>query len=1031
MRNVGWHRATWHRATWHRATWQAAAMIAVLLGAPRSLMAQDGAIAGTVVVSGSQRALPGVQVSVAGQVGRGAITDGAGRFRINGVTGTQVVVQARLLGFRPDSQSVRVGATDVRFSMSERALELNEIVVTGTAGGEQRRALGTSVSSVDVADVTAKTSVPSVEALLNGRAPGVVVLPGTGQIGAGAQIRIRGISSFSLSSNPLIYVDGVRVDNQTGTGITVQAFSSGVISRMNDFDPEEIESIEVLKGPAAATLYGTEAARGVINIITKKGAAGSTKYAFSMKQGTNWFMDAAGRIPTNYCNSFTNSSCRLSPTDTTLYSVNVYQTEKARGTPLFRDGGVHSYNANVSGGSPLFRFFASGEWNDNQGVDYSNERIQQSARTNLSVTPNDKFDLESSVGYVKSKTTLSCEAGCGGTMWGSLYSNPVNTSKFCVGSSDPGCGWGRGFNSSPPESDRAEGFGQDVNRLTASVTLRYNPWTWFTNRLAIGTDYTLEDDTDFLPYITNDTIAYFWGSSFDGFRYQNHHQAFYNTYDYTAAVTGNIRPTLTSKTAGGIQYYTNYNTYFSAEGDHFPAPGLETITAAGTKIPANSNNTLNNTLGFYLQQELGWRDQLFVTGAARVDNNSAFGNDIKWVTYPKASLSWVASENGTMQRYIPSWVNNLRFRGAYGGSGQQPAYNTALRTLKPVAGPNSQATLTPSTFGNLNLRPERVLGTELGFESGLFNDRFGIDFTYYNDVSKDAILSRGVAPGTGFGSSTQFFNAGEIQKSGIELGLKAQLIQRKAYGWESNFNVSTNTGKIKKLSGKDTTIDNGSYSHRIGYAPYSWFSYRVLSATYDPAQRKAINPICDDGKGGSMPCYNAKGVVQAPKVYLGRGIPPVDGAWTNTFRFLTNMRLYVMTDYATDYERLDNNLRIRCQIFYTCLQYVQPANTDPRLLAQMQSNGTLRDFVINDASYVKLREVSLSYDVPERLMNRIGAHGVSLTASGRNLHTWSKYTGLDPEMQFISGSTPGSNFGVDQAEYPPLASFVFTIRANY
>jgi TonB-linked SusC/RagA family outer membrane protein len=988
-------------------------------------------VAGTVLASGSQRALPGVQISISGQPGRGVTTDASGRFRITGVSGSQVVLQARMLGYRPDSQSVSVGKTDVRFVMTERALELDQIVVTGTAGGEQKRALGTSISAVDVSDVTAKTSVPSVDALLTGRAPGVVVLPGTGQVGAGAQIRIRGISSFSLSSNPLIYVDGVRVDNQTGTGITVQAFSSGVISRLNDFSPEEIENVEVLKGPAAATLYGTEAARGVINIITKKGAAGATKYAFTVKQGSNWFQNAAGRIPTNYCNSFTNSACSLRPGDTTLYSVNVYQTEKDRGTPLFRNGGIGDYAANVSGGSPLFRFFVSGEWSSNQGVDYANDRIQQSARTNLSVTPSDKFTLESSVGYIKSKTNLSCEAGCGGSLWGSLYSNPANTSKFCVGSTDPGCGWGRGFNSSPPESDRAEQFWQNLSRFTGSITLRYNPTTWFTNRLAVGTDYSLEDDVDFLPYVTNDTIAYFWGSSFDGFRYQNHHQAFYNTYDYTGAVNFNVRPTLTSKTAGGIQYYTNYNTYFSAEGDHFPAPGLETITAAGTKIPANSNDTKNNTLGFYLQQEFAWRDQLFVTGAARVDNNSAFGNDIKWVTYPKASLSWVASENATARKYLPTFIDNLRLRAAYGGSGQQPAYNTALRTLRPVAGPNNQSTLTPSTFGNLNLKPERVLGTELGFEAGTFDDRLGFDFTYYRDVSKDAILSRGVAPGTGFGASTQFFNAGEIQKSGVELAVKAQVIQRQRYGWESTFNISTNNGKITRLNGTDTTIDNGSYSHRVGYAPYSWFSYRVLSATYDPAQRKAVNPICDNGKGGSMPCYTASGAIQAPKVYLGRGIPPVDGSWTNTIRFLTNLRLYVMTDYATDYARLDNNLRIRCQIFYTCLEYVQPAKTDPRLLVQMQSNGTLRDFVINNASYVKLREVSLSYDVPERLSSRFAAHGVVLTVSGRNLHTWSPYTGLDPEMMFVSGSTPGSNFGVDQAEYPPLTSFVFTIRANY
>jgi outer membrane receptor protein involved in Fe transport len=345
-----------------------------------------------------------------------------------------------------------------------------------------------------------------------------------------------------------------------------------------------------------------------------------------------------------------------------------------------------------------------------------------------------------------------------------------------------------------------------------------------------------------------------------------------------------------SKSSAGVQYYTNANSFLSAEGDHFPAPGLETITAAGTKLPASSNYTQNNTLGYYAQQEFGWRDQLFVTGAVRVDNNSSFGNEVKWVTYPKASISWVASETQAIRNHLPSTVNSLRLRGAFGGSGQQPGYNSALRTYSPVAGPNAQSILVPNTFGNPSLKPERVLGSELGFEAGLLQDRLGLDFTFFNDISHDAILSRGVSPSTGFGASSQLVNAGEIQKYGVELALKGQILNRGSYGWDMGFNVATNSGKIKRLTGTDTTIDNGSYSHRIGYAPFSWFSYRTISATWDPVTRKAINPICDDGKGGTMnrfltPLTNA---IIAPKVYLGRGIPAFEGAWTNTIRFAGN-----------------------------------------------------------------------------------------------------------------------------------------------
>jgi hypothetical protein len=399
---------------------------------------------------------------------------------------------------------------------------------------------------------------------------------------------------------------------------------------------------------------------------------------------------------------------------------------------------------------------------------------------------------------------------------------------------------------------------------------------------------------------------------------------------------------------------------------------------------------------------------------------------VKWVTYPKASLSYVASEDPRIRAHLPSMVNSLRLRGAFGGSGQQPAALTALQTLQSVTGHGGQGALTPLQLGNPDLKPERVLGTEGGFEAGLFEDRLGVDFTYFRDVSHDAILSRNIAPSTGFGG-TQFFNAGQIVKHGIELGLKGQIINRRSYGWDMNLNVATNSGKIQRLNGKDTTIDLGSYSHRVGYAPFDWFSYHVLSATFDPTTNRAINPMCDNGSGRPIPCFSATGSIAAPKVFLGHSLPTPTGSWTNTIRFADHFRLYGMVDYATGYKRLDNNLRIRCQIFYTCLEYLLPQNTDPRRLAQMQSNGTLRDFVINDAKFAKLREVSLAFDTPSQLAARFGARDLSIVLSGRNLHMWSPYTGLDPESRFVSNNGPG----IDQAELPQLASFVFTVRLNY
>ena len=502
----------------------AIALVAALLALPRVARAQDGVVAGTVITQTGARPIPGVQVAVQDQAGKGAVTDASGRFRITGVTGSQVVVSVRMIGYRAITQTVNVGSTNLQFAMSERAIELNQVVVTGTAGGEQKRALGTSVDQVNVTEVTAKQPVPSVDALLNGRAAGVAVLPGTGMVGAGARIRIRGVGSFSLTPDPLLFVDGVRVDNQTGSGISIQAFGSGVVSRLNDFDPDQIETIEILKGPAAATLYGTEAARGVINIITKKGSSsGGTTYNFKVSTGQNIFQNAPGRIATNWCHIQSATSCTPNGTGP-LLGLNTVRREDSLGTPIFRKGVLQNFDANVSGGSGIFGYFAAGSITSNQGVDPTNEDNKKSFRTNLTVTPNDRFKLETNFGYVYGRTRLACEAGCGGLMWDSEYSTPANLPQFCAPGDIP-CTWVQGFNGTPPAADEVLQDWQNLNRLTVSATINYNPFPWFSNRVAIGTDVTQEGNIEYVPYLTNNTLAAFWGAYAQGYRFNNQHQA--------------------------------------------------------------------------------------------------------------------------------------------------------------------------------------------------------------------------------------------------------------------------------------------------------------------------------------------------------------------------------------------------------------------------------------------------------------------------------------------------------------------------
>jgi TonB-linked SusC/RagA family outer membrane protein len=1005
-----------------RMTRQAAAALAISLVMHGVARAQSGSVSGTVVAGGTQRPLGGVQIGVDGSPGRGATTDGSGRFTITGLTGPTAVLTVRFIGYRPVADTVRVGATDVRIALAERVLELDQMVVTGTAGGAEKRALGTSVSTVNVANVMAQSSVPTVEGLLNGRAAGVDIIATTGQVGAGAQIRVRGVGTFSLSATPLVYIDGIRTDNG----------QTGIVGRFNDIAPEEIESIEVLKGPAAATLYGTEAARGVINIITKKGEAGAPKFTFIAQSGSQWFDNAAGRFPTNYW---------LNPADNTLHSINFVKSEAANGTPLFQHGAINNFIANASGGSTAYRYFVAGEFHEANGIVANNGRDQKNVRTNLSLVPNSKIDIETNVGYLLSRTKTAPEGGGSGPMWG-VFALPQRTILGCPTPAPRGCGWARGAIVGPPEVQAATQRWQDVRRFTGSGSIKYDPFSWMSNRFLVGTDYTVEDINQYLPYQKDSIIVFFLGTNFDGNRSLTTQQTTFNTFDYAGNVHFNVRPQVESKSTVGVQYYTNQQTSLFASGTHFPSPGLSSITATGTKQSPTSNLIANNTLGAFGQQEFAFSNRLFVTGAVRVDNNSAFGSKASFTTYPKMSLSWVATEEPRVKQHLPSFIDELRLRAAYGGSGQQPQTNSALQTLNPVAGPGGATTLTYAAIGNSELKPERVLGSEAGFETALWNDRVGVDFTYFNEVSHDAILARKVAPSTGFGASSQFVNAGQINKHGIELSIKGQLLNRRSYGWDMQFNVANTSSKIIRLTGTDTLINVtggntgvgtvGDVFHRVGYSPFDLFTYRVVSATFDPATKTAINPMCDDAKGGVMPCFiPGTSTIQAPLMYFGHSIPATTGSLTNSLRY-GPMRLYVLVDFQTDFRKTDTYAEQVCQVFLACIETIYPERYDPKIIATAQNDGRLQDYFVRSASFAKLREVALSFDAPQRFAGRVGAKELGLTVTARNLHTWTHYSGIDPESS-IPATTGGNsnNIGTDQTEYPQLMSVVFAVRVSY
>lgn len=1008
--------------------------LATALTAPAVAAQQAGVIAGTVLGAGGQP-LPGAQVRVTGTE-LGAVTDGSGRFRIAGLAGTDASIEVRRIGYRMETRQVRVGDTNVRIPMAEQSVALDAVVVTGTPGGQSKRELGNAVSTINAAQVKEIAPVTSVQSLLSGRAPGVVVQSATGNVGAGARIRIRGASSISLSNEPLIYIDGVRVANTPASGFSNQSFGSASISRINDINPDDIESIEIIKGPAAATLYGTEASNGVIQIITKRGTTGTPRWSLATRLGTNYIRDPEGRWPVNY-GTIPRPGGPTGARDTV--SIDIIDLENARGTPVFTSGTLREFDISASGGSNIFTYFAGAGIEDSEGAEPTSNVQRYSGRLNLSVVPNARFNVGINLGYVNGDIQLPCEAGCGGRTLATMWANVVNYVPLADGTPNPR----RGFNSALPDMyDRFVQIWQGVNRFTGGLQLNHEPFGWLKHRLSLGTDRTTEDD-NWLQTRAQDTFdRVFFG---DGYRAVQARQLNYYTLDYSASGVVDLRDNIKSTTSVGAQYYRNTSTFQYSEGSTFPTIGLTALSATTTAKSTSGDSEQDATLGFFLQEQLGINDRLFLTAAVRADDNSAFGQNFDRVVYPKFSLAWVASEE-------PFWrvplVNALKLRAAYGESGKQPITYSALQTYAAATGPNDVASVRPQFLGNADLGPERSKELEMGFDLGALNDRVGVEFSWYNKNTTDAILNRQVAPSLGI-PNTQPFNAGKIRNSGMEFMLRTTPVLRDAFEWDVTFGIATNDSEVEDLGTPQAILDlraatgapdfvvGGTFiKHQVGYPIGAYFEQRIVSARLLPNGSPDIsNVLCDDGKGSTMICagpdlaYNTAD--DAPDVFLGKSSPGTEGAFSTTLTFWKKFRVYSLLDFKRDFVKVDGNFRARCAIFGRCKENFYPLEFDPKVIAGLRSNGQLVSYYINNSSYAKLREVSFSYTLPAVTTRWARFNRAVLTLSGRNLATWTDFPGLEPEAFFLGGSRGGQFGQFEQTTNPQLTSWVLGVNLDW
>lgn len=984
---------------------------ALLVIAAARLGAQTGTITGRVT-SESSAPLAAAQVVVVGST-LGTRTSTDGRYTIVNVPAGQQRVRVQFIGHRPMDQLVTVpagGTVTQDFVMRAQALALDAMVVTGTAGAARNREVGNSISQIDMA----KVQLPSanIGQLLQGRTTGMTVMPSSAQAGSGSMIRLRGNVSVTMSNQPLIYVDGVRIRsdgyqrNVPPTGSDLRS-GNDVASPLNDINPNDIERVEVIKGAAAATLYGTEAAAGVIQIFTKNGRTGKPEWSFSVDQG---FVKALpfGPDPTTAPPGDTIYACAIvNPCSGTMQAYRDSFPDRFAGLPtrgVSRAGGTSSYlfidpwlrngirqrySLSVGGGGENLRYFASGTSSDDQGVLPNDEESRQSVRGNFSFMPINNLLFSWNTAYTRDNIA---NTAAGNNAHG-LTLNAFRRDRNYASNDRP----------EVVEKMLDQEITSDITHLITGGSINWSPNSSFTNKVTVGYD---------LAEIENRNLRPFGFISAPSGIISSRRNAYENiTFDFVGSWVTSLAG-LRSTLSWGAQGVSTETRETSAYGENFPGPGKPTVSSAGTTLGFEERQRVVNG-GFFGQALLDKDNRYFLTLGFRVDGNSAFGEDFGLQSYPKASFSWVASE----ESFWPSWNPEMKVRLAWGRSGRAPGAFDAVRTWEPV-GWGGQPAFFPRNVGNADLGPERTTEIEAGFDAAFFGDKVTSQVTWFSRDVDAALFSARQVPSLGFLNS-QLQNVGTMKSTGIEASATLMVLRNRAVEWSVGGSLFTNSTEVTSLGGAaDFSIGNFGWIMEGQAIPVIRTDFCVTNPTELGAAPDISSDPNDCIYGPNLP---TKTYGVHTNLLLPRGI-------NVTVRGEYQGGHYIYDGAA--FNAVTRSVRWPgCYEFYNLQETNRTSEIRPIDQARCTPASSRADYFIYPANFFKLREVSLNVPVPSGWIR--GAASASFTLAGHNIWRWlnKDFPVFDPET--------GNNGGFDSRvrsileHVPPPASYTATLRVVF
>jgi TonB-linked SusC/RagA family outer membrane protein len=981
-------------------------LIAVALALPGSAAiaaAQTGTIVGTITDQATKTGIPSVQVQIVGST-RGVISGPDGHYRLNVVPSGPTQLRVTRIGYAAATQTANVPTGDVAtldFALSATQVTLDQVVVTGTSAGERERETGNLVAVIQTDSIN-KGAVETFSDLIAGKAAGVEVSQGSGEVGTASRIRIRGNNSVSLDNDPLLVIDGVFVNNSSAASPNISVGGQQT-TRFDDLDPNQIENVEVLKGPSASALYGTAGANGVILVTTKKGATGHavwtahTDYGQVFQAGVfqaNFgqvgtvapaFQSALGPETTS-CTLLFQKSGICTPVKDSLLQWNPLMSSLYN--PFTHNNPRYSFGASVAGGSDITKYFMSGDFSDDHGVQSNNFDTKNNGRANFVVTPSSKTDISISAGYLQSRLDLpQNDNNEASAIAAGQLGAPVNNARH-----------GYFVLITPQQSDSIITT-QDVERFTGGITGNWRPLSWLTVTGVGGMDVTNQNDFLLVP-INTEQYSF---PNVTGEAASSPTQTQVYTAQFNAAAQYDVGSSIHGTSSLGTQYTNTILRSTTASGFGL-IPG--TASVGGTVDQFSVAQVGNNQVvdvGYYGQQQFGWRDKVFVTGALRLDDNSAFGQVYAPSYYPSVSGSWVIGEEPWFPK--SAIISSLRLRTAYGFSGQHPGFQQAQTFLNPIAANlapfQEQSGVTNGGFGNPTLKPERSGEFEGGFDLGIWHDRLNFQATGYSKATTDALVAVNLAPSVGgittgllAGTSTRFENIGQVDNRGLELGLNANLINGRNTRLDLTINDAYNRNKVITLGPgiapiQFSSVFTGPPPQRIqaGYSIGAWFqpSYTYADLNHDGI----IEPN--------------EVTVSPNSTFQGNRDPVQQFSISPQLTILKYFKISTLFDNVSGVEDLNFSATFRCSEFQNCQWDYDPHTSlqnQARVVAD--TKGTDNGY-LEDGSFWKWRELSVRASAPESWVQRLRVSALSFTVAGRNLRTWTKYTGIDPEVN----STPG------------------------